>query len=367
MPHIMHIIESLEFGGAEKVVVHLANKLSINNKVSICITKRKGELINELEKTISIYFLHSPEGNDLSLPSKIRKLLINESVDILHSHNWGVFLESALAVRKTQHVKLISTIHGPYTAYSPGIKSKIKIKLRHLSEKYLSRYFYKIITVSSSIQTYIKKDINIDQLKLLTIYNGLEDIGKNIKKQKNNKVRFITVGRLAKIKNHRLMLDAFKIIMENNYGFEFTIVGDGPEKNALMKYCSNLGLDKYVKFLGFKTDVKNILLAHDVFLLSSEYEGISIALLESMSLSMPAIATSVGGIPETIINNQSGYLVSFGDTNEYAEKIKIFLTKKENINIMGHCARKYFIKAFKEDVVLKKHQILYEKCQSNAT
>jgi len=365
MPHIMHIIESLEFGGAEKVVVHLANKLSINNKVSICITKRKGELINELEKTISVHFLNSPEGNDLSLPSKIRGLLNNENVDILHSHNWGVFLESALAVRKLQHVKLISTIHGPYTAYSTGIKSEIKIKLRHFSEKYLSRYFYKIITVSNSIQSYIKNDIKIDQLKLFTIYNGLEDIGKNIKKQKNDEVRFITVGRLAKIKNHRLMLDAFKIILESNYDFEFTIVGDGPEKESLIKYCTALGLDKHVKFTGFKTDVKNILLAHDVFLLSSEYEGISIALLESMSLSMPAIATSVGGIPETIIDNESGYLVSSGNVNEYAEKIKKFLTKKESINIMGSCARDYFIKAFKEDVVLKKHQILYEQCQSN--
>lgn len=366
MAHIMHLIESLEFGGAEKVVVHLANRLCKDNQVSICLTKRNGELVSELNSNIKVYSLNSPEGNDYSLPGKLRKLLRENHVDILNSHDWGVFIESALAVRKLKTVKLVHTVHGPYTNYPDGISSKFKIKLRHIAENYLSRYVYKMITVSDSIKEYIIRDININKNIISTIHNGIDDIGDTFESKSNNKgnyiIKLVTVGRLAKVKNYKLLLTALKITLKTASNFHLTIVGDGPEKKELIQYCDSLELNQYVTFLGFRRDIKDILASNDVFVMSSNYEGISIALLESMSLSMPSIATSVGGIPETILNGETGFLVPSNDEIAYAKRLVKILKNPNLIPILGRNARELFIKEFNSNVVLSKYRALYQKC-----
>ena len=365
MTHIMHIIESLEFGGAEKVVVHLANKLSSDYKVSICLTKRSGELTKEVNDNIQVHCLNSPDRNDFSLPSQIRTLLIENKVDILHSHNWGVYLESALALRKVRYTKLVHTVHGPYMNYAPGIKSALKIKLRHMAEKHVSKYVYKIVAVSRSIEDYIKKDIKIKKSKIEIIHNGITDISEGVSRNVSDIVRFVTVGRLAKIKNQKMLLEAFSLVGSEHRNFHLTFAGDGPEMQPLVHYCKKLGLEDNVSFLGFRTDVKDVLSNNDVFLLSSDYEGISIALLESMSLSMPAIATNVGGIPDTIKNDQTGFLVPLGDVNMYSNKISEFVKNSELVKTMGMNARQFFLEEFHEDVVLNGYRSLYERCVSS--
>jgi len=363
MIHIMHLIESLEFGGAEKVVVHLANHFSKTYKVSICLTKRKGDLISQLNENIEIYCLHSPEGNNYSLPGQLKDLLIRHKVDILHSHDWGVYLEAALAIRNTSHSTLIHTIHGPYLPYPPGLKSQIKIVIRHFAERLASRYVCKIVSVSDSIKHYISEDIGISSTRLQTIHNGIKDIAtSHTPYNEVKKLRFITTGRLAKVKNHSLMLNALSEVIKVNKNIELSIIGDGPERANLERLCTKLHIENYVNFMGFRTDVHELLLQHDVFLLSSNYEGISIALLEAMSLSMPAISTDVGGIPETIINSKTGYLVPDNDVNMYAQAILKMLSNHNEITKMGKNAREHFLSKFHEDVVLEQYDSLYKQC-----
>lgn len=361
----MHIIESLEFGGAEKVTVNLANNLSTEHMVSICLVKREGALVKELNENINVFSLNCPEGNDFSLTSKIRNLLETEKVDILHCHNWGVFIESALAVRKNKSTKLIHTVHGPYTNYSSGFISTIKISVRHWIESLVSKYVCKIVTVSDSIKDYIVSDIHINKKKLQTIHNGISDIGYQYAKKIDEKIKFVAVGRLAEIKNYSLLLYAFSIVKSKYNNIHLTFVGDGPLKDILMLQTKQLDLDSIVTFLGFRTDVTEILKQNDVFLMSSDYEGISIALLESMSLSMPAIATRVGGVPETIINDETGYLVEAKNEIEYAEKIESFLNAPETILNMGMNARSYYLKEFQDNDVLAKYTMLYQQCLDN--
>lgn len=361
--HIMHLLESLEFGGAEKVVVHLANKFSDSNEVSVCVTKKIGELVSELNSNIKVYCLNSPEGNNIRLPEEIKELIVKNNVDIVHSHNWGIYIDAALAIRKIKTTRLIHTIHGPYLNYTVGIKSLIKIKLRHLAELFFSRYADKIVVVSESIKKYINADIGIKNESLQVIHNGIVDIGnKENTKKIDIKIRFITVGRLAKIKNQMLLLAACKKMLINSSNFHLSFVGDGPEMDNLVKYCNENGLQDNVSFFGFRTDVVALLQENDVFLLSSKYEGISIALLESMSLSMPSIATNVGGIPDTVNNNETGFLVPSGDVDTYAEKLQNFIDKPELVNEMGKKSRECFVNKFHEDVVIKEYKILYENC-----
>jgi len=362
MIHVLHVIESLEFGGAEKVLVHLANKQSLTHKVSVCLVKRQGDLVNELSDDINVYFLNAKEGNDISVPYKMKNIIQDNGINIIHSHNWGIFIESSIAKLFVGRVKLLHTIHGPYMAYQTGFKSKIKKIIRNKLEKILSMLCFKIVTVSDSIKSYVINDIGISPDKVQTIHNGVAPV-KFIPKRLpvNDIIKFISVGRLAKIKNHRLMLDAFKSCLDDTANIELTIVGDGPERKNLELYVSSLGIQQYVNFLGFRSDIIDLLQQHHVFLLSSDYEGISIALLEAMSLSMPAIGTDVGGIPESIKSNESGLIVPKGDVAEYTKAINSYVNEPALISVHGDNALNYFNLEFKEDNVLEQYQVIYNE------
>lgn len=366
----MHIIESLEFGGAEKVVVHLANMLSKQCQVSICLTKRKGELVNQLNKNIKVYFLDTGEGNNLELPKKLTQLIVSEKVDILHSHDWGVYLESALAVKRANRAKLIHTVHGHYTSYSPGWKSTIKKIVRHFLERRASNYTFKLVPVSDSIKEYIVKDIGILSEKIKRIHNGIADFDnpfvsktpdtRTEDSQSEKSLKLITVGRIAKIKNYPLLLNAFAIAVKEHKKILLEVVGDGPELDRLIELAKQLEIEEYVNFAGFQTNISERLAANDVFVLSSDYEGISIAILEAMSLSMPVIATSVGGVPETVEHDKTGYLIKNQNVQDYAEAIISLAHSKSKRIGLGKQARLHFENHFHESVVLKQYIALYQ-------
>lgn len=361
--HILHVIESLEFGGAEKVVIHLANRLSEKHKVTVCLIKYRGDLVGELSEKINVISLDLGEGIHFDLPRKLGNVILKNAIDIVNTHNWAVFFESYLAVKKVKMAKVILTVHGPYTEYGPGIRQLIKKKIRHFFERRAakSKYIGKIVTVSDSIQDYIISEIGIPREKLLTIHNGIGAI--DCQSVGNDDVlRLISVGRLATIKNHKLMIDALNLCVLQNRNIYLTIVGDGPEREYLEHYVRDLELTDHIEFLGFRNDIKELITAHDVFVLSSDYEGISIALLEAMSLSRPTIATNVGGIPETIQHQKSGLIVPKGDVERFSEAILKLGKSREWQKEMGSNAREYFQNNFHEDIMLDKYVNLYRSC-----
>ena len=361
--HILHVIESLEFGGAEKVVIHLANRLAEKHRVSVCLIKYRGDLVSELSDRINVIYLDLGEGVHFDLPRKLAAVISENAIDIVNTHNWAIFFESYLAVKKVKMAKVILTVHGPYTEYAPGIRQLIKKKIRHFFERRAtkSKYFYKIITVSDSIKDYIISEIGIPRENLLTIHNGIGAIDCQ-PVDNGDMLKLITVGRLATVKNHKLMIDALDQCVLQNRNICLTIVGDGPERGYLEQYVRELKLTDHIVFLGFRNDIKELIAAHDVFLLSSDYEGISIALLEAMSLARPSIATNVGGIPETIQHKKSGLLVPRGDVNKYAEAILELGESREWQRQLGTNAREYFQNNFHEDIVLDQYIMLYESC-----
>jgi len=363
MLNILHVIESLEFGGAEKVVVHLANKLCHDYNITICVTKRSGELCDQLDSRVKVICLYGKEGNDLSIPFKLSKIIKSKNIDILHTHDWGVYLEAVFASILSRKSKLIHTVHGNYIPYSNSIISKIKKYFRHLLENIASHKTYKIVPVSDSIKQYIENEIHIRKNVLQIIHNGIE--GHNPKEYNLDSVstiKLITVGRLAVVKNHKVMIDAVKCVISKGFDVTLTIVGDGPEYDVLSEYVENSDLNNNISFLGFRTDIAELLSQHHIFVLSSEYEGISIALLEAMSIGMPTISTNVGGIPDTVEDEVTGLLVKKGDSNAMCAAIINLVTDFTKLTRMSHNAHQCFLKKFHENVVLEKYRQLYQEC-----
>ena len=357
---ILHIIESLDFGGAEKVTVSLANGMAESHEVSVCCLKRVGVLGAQLDKRVGVICLNKGEGNDYLLPLRLTRLIRKNAFDMVHTHNWAVFLEGGLAGLLAGTPVLLHTVHGPYADYPPTPGSRLKIALRHLIERRLARRFRRIVAVSDAIRSYISKDIRIPEERMVTVHNGIPDAsGGYAGRPERPFVTFMTVGRLASIKNHAMMLRAFQELAKTHTQVRLVIVGDGPERPAIESYIRQHRLDDKVTLPGFRNDIDTLLREADVFLLTSRYEGISIALLEAMRAGLPAIGTTVGGIPETILDGKTGLLVAPDDHMALVKAMTALAGSKTRRDELGKQGYDYFMREFSLATMLARYQKLY--------
>lgn len=360
---ILHVIETLDFGGAEKIVVALANSLARDHDVTVCCLKRTGVLATELDPRIDVVCFDKKEGNDYLLPWRLERFIRTRSYDVVHTHNWAVFLDGGIGGARARAPFLIHTAHGPYPDYPPTLLGRSKKGLRRLLERRLARRFGAIVTVSHAIADYVTRDVGIPRSHVHVIHNGIPEAataGTGRATDAQAAVTFITVGRLAAIKNHRLMLLAFARLLRSRPDARLVVVGDGPERPALEALARETGAEGRVELLGFRTDIDGLLARADVFLLTSHYEGISMALLEAMRAGLPAIGTSVGGIPETIVDGRTGILVPPDDADSLTAAMSALANDATRRQKMGEEARAYLLREFSHSVMMQKYLTLYE-------
>jgi glycosyltransferase involved in cell wall biosynthesis len=132
------------------------------------------------------------------------------------------------------------------------------------------------------------------------------------------------VGTVANFKGHKrldVLLLAAARVRRDVPDVRFVLVGQGPLEDEMHQRATALGLDDTVIFAGFRDDAPRVAASFDVFAMSSEYEGLSIAIIEAMALGKPAVTTDVGGLPEVIQDGIQGYVVRVGDDRALAERI----------------------------------------------
>jgi glycosyltransferase involved in cell wall biosynthesis len=290
----------------------------------------------------------------------LARIIRRDVYDVVHTHEWGVFLEGGLAGFLARTPVLIHTAHGPYTAYPDTPSSRVKISLRHLLERVISRCFHRIAAVSDSIREYIVREIKIDSRTVVTVHNGIPvDEGVPDRGTGASDVAFITVGRLAEIKNHQLMLRAFHEALKSGIQARLIIVGDGPERARVEDYRRTNRLESKVTLLGFRSDVGELLREADVFVLTSRYEGISVALLEAMRAGLPVIATRVGGVPETVHDGETGLLVDPDDLPGLVEAMARLVQSAELRREMGKRGRDFLVEEFSLATMSARYGRLY--------
>lgn len=364
---ILHIVESLAFGGAEKVIVDLANTAAERHQVGVCCVRKAGELARHLHPGVTLHCLEGREGNDYRVPFRMASYFRSFRPDVVHLHNWGSFLETGLAALLSPGVALVQTVHGPYLEYGSQWRAKLKKFWRRRLERLLAKRYGAIVGVASTVTAYIRDDMRLGAT-LLTIHNG---IGVNpLPPQAQlaaplhrpaGAVLFITVARLAPIKNQALMLRAFQTVSKSLSEVRLWIVGDGPERSNLDKLVDELGIGHAVTFHGYREDVARLLEQADMFLLSSTYEGISISILEAMRAGLPVIASNVGGIPETIEHGVSGWLFEAANPQAMASAMEKLARDAELRGDMGRAARQRLLDSFSMAAMLESYETLYHQ------
>ena len=214
---------------------------------------------------------------------------------------------------------------GYFLAKKYGIRLEIQIHgfekffgIRKLISKFVISHADSIRVVSQRLKTRLINEFWVKESKITVIpifvpMPNFFSIEKFKNKDKESRFIFLTVGRLVPVKNIALQIEAFKKISDKYPKAELWIVGDGPEKNNLIKKISDNKLQDRVKLLGYQENVDDFYEQADVFLLTSDSEGWGMVVIEAATYGLPIIMTDVGLAGEIIVNNESGLVVPVGD------------------------------------------------------
>ena len=305
-------ITSLTLGGAERVLVDLANALCDKYDITIFTIYSKGELEKQLSKSVKLKYLCDNSYAELS---KIKKKLMSAKVLLLRNKIYKknikedfdieiAFLEgpiTRLFSVKNKKARKIAWIHNDITkVFGRGLKSTLKKKV---DKKMYSKYNTLVFVSKDNLKKFNEeyKDIRnkyLEPIKKEVIYNYIDK--ENIIKKAEEKMdvelnkdilNFITVARLVEQKGIDRLIEVHKKLIENSLNHNFYIIGDGPEKERLQELIEKYKIENTFKLLGKKENPYPYIKNADYFCLLSRFEGYGMVLEEAKILDKPIIIT----------------------------------------------------------------------------
>lgn len=359
-PRVLEIITLGELGGAQTHLLDIVKNLKDQFDFHVAIgepgylseaLQQEGIAVHRipfLQRNISII-------NDTRAYKDICSLIRSIQPDLVCTHS----SKAGFIGRKAAHklgIPAVFTAHG--WAFTDGVdykKQKLYLQLEKLAAKWCDR----IICVSEyDRQLGLNNGVASDD-KVVTIHNGIPaDISYN-KASKDHPLTIVMVARFAPPKDYALLLNAIKDLAVRN--IEVHLVGDGPLLSDMQSLAGLLDLNDQIKFLGARMDVPGLLAQADIFILSSNWEGFPITILEAMRAGLPVICSDVGGCNEAVKDGENGFLVPRGDREALVQSLDV-LIKDQNLRYqMGLKGRISFEKYFTVDRMVKQTKQVYLK------
>jgi glycosyltransferase involved in cell wall biosynthesis len=317
---VFFIIPTLFAGGAERVMSFVAQNLDkAKFEVSLIVIGFKKDSKYEISG-ISVTYLNKERviNSILNLSKIFRQQKPNIVISAISHLNLAMGLISVLFPK----IKFI----GRHTIVSQTAKKISTDKKNPVSQKIRKHldFGYKLLDIilcqSNDMYIDLKNNFDIPEHKLKTINNPISDDFKlkSKKSKEGDLIKFITVARLKKLKGHERIINTLSKL---NVPYQYTIVGDGPEKDNLLNLINELGIEDNIVHIPFTTEVSKHLSNSDFYLMGSYAEGFPNCLVESCSVGTPVIAFNApGGLNEIIEEGTNGFLVH--SEAEFLEKLK---------------------------------------------
>ena len=359
---VLHLVQGLDVGGLEYMVVALMNRLDREKFLpSICCFDTLGKLQNTLLDDTKVTLLKRKSGIDFFYPFKLAALLKKDKIEIIHLHNSTAFFYGVLAG------KLAGTKHIIYTEHARDVAPNIKVRI---IDKILSYMTDRIVVVAEFLKWNLVKKEWINPEKISTVYNGIdgdnftmkferEEITEELNISPASKIIGI-VARLDSIKNHRCLIKAMKTVSALFPDALLLVIGDGPLRVELEELVTFERLNKNILFLGTRNDIPRLLSVLDIFVLCSLSEGLPLTILEAMAAGKSIVATNVGGIPEIIQDGTDGIIIPSDDSDGLADAISKLIRDEDKRHDMGVKARMKFEKKFTARAMVQRYEELYE-------
>ncbi len=362
---ILHLIKSLGRGGAEMLLQetlkqHDQSKFEFHY---IYFLPWKDQMVEGLQKAGGIV-TNIPAKNNRIIISKTKKVIeyIREhKIDMVHCHlPWAGFV--GRLIYKRTGIPVLYTEHNKQERY-------------HFATRYINKFTFnsqtKVIAVSADVAESIEKNIH-PRIPVQTILNGVDtnyfkrnnDLGNELRRSYNIPQDGIVLGTIAVFRFQKRLkewISLYKSIKEKHPNVFGCIVGDGILNPEIRAYVNEQGMEDKILMPGLQTNVLPWLSSMDIFMMTSEFEGLPIALLEAMSMECAVLCTNAGGIKELIRDKEDGFLVDVENWKQLETPLENLITNRSEIIKWGAKARKRVQDNFSMQAMVQQTEKLYSE------
>ncbi len=320
------------FGGVERFVLSLASYLHRETDVDLFVVLWcKNELYRRLgEEDIEVAVASSKFKNDYRAVGKLHRFFKDNRIDVVHANGYKADILCALPAKRCG-ARFVKTQHGKLEPCARHDLKWLRMLANALVDYIVTRrYADHVVYVTHELRRSLSR--NDEEERCSVIYNGIAPISASSDPDctdvDGDKFNIGIVGRLGTVKGHIYLLRALlRLRQRDNVRAYF--FGTGGLEDELRDFCRREGLVDSVRFMGFREDVLQWVAALDAFIMPSLHEGLPYALLESMHLGVPIIASRVGGLAEVLEDRTDAVLVEPGDEKELAAAIELLIVKPD--------------------------------------
>ena len=354
---ILHLITTLDLGGAERHLYYLVREMIKKGyRIDVAYLKGQGKmggLFQELGVRVfplNMHTVFAPRGI-----LRLYRLIRENRYLLIHTHLFKADFLGGIVGKLAGCPRIISTKHN--------IDLYLKKPLLKFVGRAIACLNYRIVAISRAVRDFLL-DTGFPPEKIEVIYYGIERpqvSGEKSFPWGDGRTKIICVARLYPQKGHIYLIEALKKLKNTCPHFLCLFVGDGPLRDFLKKKVKDKGLEKEIRFLGWREDVPELISQSDFLVLPSLWEGFGLVLLEAMLLGKPVVATRVGPIPEVVEDGVTGLLVPPRDVDGLVEKMKELLNSPTLREKMGKKGEERACSLFSLEKMAQQYDRLYKK------
>jgi glycosyltransferase involved in cell wall biosynthesis len=342
---VLWLTKGLGRGGAERLLTTCAPHLDAGRfdvEVAYLVPWKDAYVDRLVESGVRVHCLAASRDYDPRWALRLHRLIKQGGYELVHTHS-PLSAAVARVVTLGSRVKLVHTEHNMWSRYR---------KLTYWANALTYRRNDAAVAVSQAVAETIPAQYlsrSMRRRSVDVVHHGIDFDAVRAGPEARAKARadlgipddvpvLGTVGNLTEKKDHYTLIQAFRQVRGRHHDARLVIVGSGPLEQKLRCWISEAGLEDAVILTGSRDDATDLLAAFDIFVLSSRFEGLSIALVEALAAGVPAVCTRVGGVPEVLQGSRAGDMVPARDPNQLAGAINTLLANEERRAIMSTAA-----------------------------
>jgi glycosyltransferase involved in cell wall biosynthesis len=360
----------MEVGGLERIVVDLVREgTGLNHQTTVLCVQRSGALAGEVGSVGGkVICVDKGPGIRLRVVRDVREVLQEIQPHVLHTHQVGALLYCGPAAERAKVPVVVHTEHGKHFAHS--LKARL---LGRFAGRYANRWF----CVSQDVAKEVRANRIVPAAKIFVAYNGIRTDHFAPRASSNNlraqcgipKGALImgTVGRLAEVKRQDILIRGLLQIRKYVSNVHLLLVGDGVMRAELTALAAELGLAPFIHFAGYQSDPADHLRIMDIFALTSRSEGMPLGILEAWAAGVPVVASKVGGVPELILDGQTGLLFESGSVEQFAAAVRRLISDPALKTCIGQRAQELVRKDYDVKAMAQRYDSYYRQLLATST
>lgn len=363
---ILYFSNAVVRGGAEEHILQLLHGLDrlYFRPYLVCPAELVSKIAKDLPGDVPVTPLMLDSLGHINAAIKLARTLGALQINILHSHMFRASLFASPIGWFCRIPIVLETCHGREAWRTSLVKRSFLVD--RLAGCFVNRY----IAVSHAAANYLIETKRLPKTKIRVIHNGADltkvnpshFIPPNLKNElgfANSDTVLLSIGRLEPQKGHRVLLEAMVQVQTEFPQARLVCIGDGSLRSDLERYTYEAGLSASVRFVGFQADIRDWLALADVSILSSLYEGLPLAAIESLAAECPVVATAVDGTPEVVLDGQTGLTVPAGSSQDLANAICKILRDPNAAKRMARAGRRFVMEEFNLSTFVQNTQNFY--------